>query len=156
MMFISFIILLQRWWPIEPRCSQILYCKHMLGYTKWDYWYSTITKGVHGEGRLVVLASCSWDVSLLFPPFKCPLTPRRAFDSCEGVVIFQMISIKYRSTFLWVKVDDPYGNNVPIGPGTYFCLHTKIATVEYVLCFLMFFFFSSKSIQKRESSDNFH
>ena len=41
------VIFLQLWWPIEFKFSQVCYCMHMLGYTKWEYWSLTITKGVH-------------------------------------------------------------------------------------------------------------
>ena len=42
----SFFILLQLWWPFESKFFQICYLMHMLRYTKWEYWYLTITKGV--------------------------------------------------------------------------------------------------------------
>ena len=32
--------------PIKSKFTQVCYFKHMLGYTKWEYWSLTITKSV--------------------------------------------------------------------------------------------------------------
>ena len=42
-----FIILLQLLWRIELQFVQVCYFVHMFGYTKWEYWFLTNTKGVH-------------------------------------------------------------------------------------------------------------
>ena len=74
--FLSLIILLRLWWPIELKFSQICYCTHMLGYNKWEDWSLTITKGVHSafndsieywilavNTRNSSLFVCSWESS---------------------------------------------------------------------------------------------
>ena len=44
--FFVLIILLRLLWPIEPKCSQVCYFLHTLGFTRWEYWSLTFAKRV--------------------------------------------------------------------------------------------------------------
>ena len=57
------------------KCSQVCYFKHMLGYTKWDYWSLTITKRI-----LIWFTVTWWHVEL----FKGPVTEMMPFTQGVG------------------------------------------------------------------------
>ena len=77
--FFSLIIFSQLRWPIELKYSQTCYFMLMLGYTKWEDWFLTITKrvpsfknhlGVLGqEGRIMPFPKCT-QLQLVVPSHK--------------------------------------------------------------------------------------